>query len=88
MAVSGGTENSYGKTNILLQTYISRARVENFSLVSDMAYVAQVRSIPFFALVTKLISINYTVNTDVLTSNTCCSISWVAIERLIYVFYV
>jgi antiviral helicase SLH1 len=29
------------KTNILLQGYISRARVEDFALVSDTAYVAQ-----------------------------------------------
>lgn len=29
------------KTNILLQSYISRARVEDFALVSDTAYVAQ-----------------------------------------------
>jgi activating signal cointegrator complex subunit 3 len=39
--VAGGPENSYGKTNILLQTYISRGNLENFSLVSDSAYVAQ-----------------------------------------------
>ncbi|KAK3734227.1 hypothetical protein QZH41_012947, partial [Actinostola sp. cb2023] len=37
----GGVENSYGKVNILLQTYISRGHVESFSLVSDTAYVAQ-----------------------------------------------
>ena len=41
MAVTGGPENNFGKINILLQTYISRARVDNFSLVSDMSYVAQ-----------------------------------------------
>ena len=39
--VMGGAENSYGKVNILLQVFISRARVDGFSLVSDMAYVAQ-----------------------------------------------
>ncbi|XP_031554350.1 activating signal cointegrator 1 complex subunit 3-like [Actinia tenebrosa] len=39
--VKGGVENSYGKVNILLQTYISRGHVESFSLVSDLAYVAQ-----------------------------------------------
>ncbi|ELT88015.1 hypothetical protein CAPTEDRAFT_159536 [Capitella teleta] len=39
--VAGGPENSHGKTSILLQTYISRGNLENFSLVSDSAYVAQ-----------------------------------------------
>ena len=37
----GGAENSYGKVNILLQVFISRAKVDGFSLVSDLAYVAQ-----------------------------------------------
>ena len=32
---------NHAKTNILLQSYISRARLEDFALVSDMAYVAQ-----------------------------------------------
>ena len=41
--VKGGAENEYGKVNILLQTYISKATVESFSLISDMGYVAQVR---------------------------------------------
>jgi activating signal cointegrator complex subunit 3 len=40
-AVAGGSENVHGKVNILLQTYISRAAVDNFSLVSDQAYVVQ-----------------------------------------------
>ncbi|KAH0556380.1 hypothetical protein GP486_005698 [Trichoglossum hirsutum] len=31
----------YVKTNILLQSYISRVRLEDFALVSDTAYVAQ-----------------------------------------------
>ncbi|KAF8528771.1 Sec63-domain-containing protein [Hysterangium stoloniferum] len=39
--VKGGTDTSQGKVNILLQSYISRAYVEDFALVSDMAYVAQ-----------------------------------------------
>ena len=39
--VMGGAENSYGKVNILLQVFISRAKVDGFSLVSDLAYVAQ-----------------------------------------------
>ena len=42
--VAGGAENTYGKVNILLQSYISQTRMENFSLVSDQAYVAQVGS--------------------------------------------
>ena len=37
--VAGGTENVYGKVNILMQTHISRGRVKAFSLVSDQAYV-------------------------------------------------
>lgn len=40
--VNGGSESTEGKVNILLQTYISKQLVENFSLVSDMSYVAQV----------------------------------------------
>jgi len=40
--VAGGSENTYGKVNILLQTHVSQGRVDNFSLVSDQAYVAQV----------------------------------------------
>ena len=42
LPVAGGSENSHGKVNILLQTYISHARVDSFSLISDQAYVAQV----------------------------------------------
>ncbi|CAH1802861.1 unnamed protein product, partial [Owenia fusiformis] len=41
MPVKGGVENTYGKVNILLQTYIARQMLESFSLVSDQAYVAQ-----------------------------------------------
>ncbi|XP_038077615.1 activating signal cointegrator 1 complex subunit 3-like [Patiria miniata] len=41
MPAAGGVENAHGKVNILLQTYISRGFVESFSLVSDLAYVAQ-----------------------------------------------
>lgn len=37
----GGTDTPAGKVNILLQGYISREIVEDFALVSDMAYVAQ-----------------------------------------------
>jgi activating signal cointegrator complex subunit 3 len=43
LPVAGGSENTYGKVNILLQTYISKSQLESFSLVSDSAYVAQVR---------------------------------------------
>lgn len=38
----GGSENTYGKVNILLQTYISRGNVKSFSLTSDLMYIAQV----------------------------------------------
>ena len=37
--VRGGAASSHGKVNILLQSYISYAKVEVFSLVMDMAYV-------------------------------------------------
>ncbi|TGZ81838.1 putative DEAD/DEAH box helicase [Ascodesmis nigricans] len=36
-----GEISPHGKTNILLQSYISRANLEDFALVSDSAYVAQ-----------------------------------------------
>ena len=39
--VEGGNDTAHAKTNILLQSYISRARLEDFALVSDSAYVAQ-----------------------------------------------
>ena len=39
--VVGGNDVASAKTNILLQSYISRARLEDFALVSDSAYVAQ-----------------------------------------------
>ncbi|MCJ1441439.1 MAG: hypothetical protein MMC23_001926 [Stictis urceolatum] len=39
--VPGGNDTKQVKTNILLQSYVSRARVEDFALVSDTAYVAQ-----------------------------------------------
>lgn len=39
--VSGGSENLHGKVNILLQTYLSRGRINSFSLMSDQAYVSQ-----------------------------------------------
>lgn len=39
--VKGGYDSSSGKTNYLLQAYISRARLEDFTLVSDTNYIAQ-----------------------------------------------
>jgi antiviral helicase SLH1 len=39
--IAGGVGQSHAKTNILLQSYISRARPEDYTLVSDTAYVAQ-----------------------------------------------
>lgn len=37
----GGVENVHGKVNILLQTYLSKIRVNTTSLISDQAYVTQ-----------------------------------------------
>ncbi|KAF8076263.1 Sec63 Brl domain-containing protein [Lyophyllum atratum] len=39
--VKGGADTSQGKVNILLQAAISREMVEDFALVSDMAYAMQ-----------------------------------------------
>ncbi|KZP12110.1 Sec63-domain-containing protein [Athelia psychrophila] len=39
--VQDKTDTSQGKVNILLQSYISRQTLEDFALVSDMAYAAQ-----------------------------------------------
>ena len=39
--VKGGSSSPAGKTNVLLQAYISRAKIEDFALVSDTNYVAQ-----------------------------------------------
>jgi activating signal cointegrator complex subunit 3/antiviral helicase SLH1 len=36
-----GPEHVAGKVNILLQSYISRAELSDFSLVSDMSYISQ-----------------------------------------------
>jgi activating signal cointegrator complex subunit 3 len=41
LPVMGGIENTHGKVNCLIQTYISRNHVDGFSLVSDMSYVGQ-----------------------------------------------
>ncbi|OCK86369.1 Sec63-domain-containing protein [Lepidopterella palustris CBS 459.81] len=37
----GGPGTPHGKTNILLQSYISRARLEDYTLVSDTNYITQ-----------------------------------------------
>ena len=39
--VDGSLGQPHAKTNILLQSYISRAHIQDFTLVSDTAYVAQ-----------------------------------------------
>ena len=39
--VAEGIDTPHAKTNILLQSYISRAKIEDFALVSDTGYVAQ-----------------------------------------------
>lgn len=39
--IAGGVGTQQGKTNVLLQSYISNARLEDFTLVSDSSYVAQ-----------------------------------------------
>lgn len=41
LPVAGGTENVYGKVNILLQTFLSHGRLSSFSLISDQSYVMQ-----------------------------------------------
>jgi len=45
LKVWGGAENIHGKVSILIQTYISRAFVKSFSLMSDMQFVTQVSNI-------------------------------------------
>lgn len=49
LPAAGGVENSYGKINILLQTYISRGELDSFSLISDLSYVAQVRKMQYIS---------------------------------------
>lgn len=39
--IKGGIGTPHGKTNVLLQSYISRARLEDFTLVSDTNYISQ-----------------------------------------------
>ena len=49
-AIKGGIDTSYGKTNVLLQSYISKSYIEDFALISDCGYVAQNSSRIFRAL--------------------------------------
>nr|XP_040137973.1 activating signal cointegrator 1 complex subunit 3 [Ictidomys tridecemlineatus] len=66
LSAPGGVENSYGKINILLQTYISRGEMDSFSLISDSAYVAQVRILlPIFSSL--FISRDQGINSVILT---------------------
>ena len=39
--VTSGIENTHGKVNVLLQSYISRYPIQSFSLNSDQAYIVQ-----------------------------------------------
>lgn len=41
-SVPGGSENTHGKVNILMQTYLSRGYIKCLSLASDMEYIIQV----------------------------------------------
>lgn len=39
--IKGGVEHSHGKVNVLLQSYLSQARIKAFSLVIDQMYVVR-----------------------------------------------
>jgi replicative superfamily II helicase len=39
--IKGTIDTNVGKTNVLLQSYISKTYIENFALVSDCGYVAK-----------------------------------------------
>lgn len=39
--VLGGTTEIFGKVNILLQTFLSRGKVNSFSLMSDLSFITQ-----------------------------------------------
>ncbi|EWC44224.1 putative helicase mug81 [Drechslerella stenobrocha 248] len=39
--IEGTLDTAHGKTNVLLQSYISRANIEDFALVLDTNYIAQ-----------------------------------------------
>ena len=51
LPIDGNVENSHGKVNILLQSYISKSDYKNFALVSDSAYVVKNASRIFRGLV-------------------------------------
>eukprot|EP00898_Chlorokybus_atmophyticus_P000832 jgi/Chlat1/174/Chrsp1S03247 len=40
LEVRGGLENHLGKISVLIQVFVSRARIEGFSLIADSAYVS------------------------------------------------
>jgi len=42
LKISSALEDKSGKVNVLIQAYLSRARVEVSSLISDTLYIAQV----------------------------------------------
>lgn len=37
----GGAETKHGKANILLQSFVSRSKIESFSLIADLNYISQ-----------------------------------------------
>lgn len=39
--IKGGTETKHGKTSVLLQTFVSREKLDSFSLMADLNYVSQ-----------------------------------------------
>ncbi|RWS17895.1 Activating signal cointegrator 1 complex subunit 3-like protein [Dinothrombium tinctorium] len=41
LKIRGGIENKHGKVNILVQSYLSRSKIESFSLIADTMYIAQ-----------------------------------------------
>lgn len=64
LEVMGGSENLHGKVNILMQTYLSRGKIDSFSLISDQAYIIQVRKICYCFLLRrnlKILILYYTV---------------------------
>lgn len=42
LKVGGSVDDKNGKVNVLLQAYLSRAKLEQASLSSDMMYIVQV----------------------------------------------
>jgi activating signal cointegrator complex subunit 3 len=39
--VKGGSETKHGKASILLQTFVSREKLDSFSLIADLNYISQ-----------------------------------------------